>query len=158
MDRWGMYVLQQILPLHPPLPYISIGLGILLNLITYLICLQIWAHRIGVAKYLAAVLALTHPAIAFTYAFNQSQYGYYLGLLLAVLGVWVFLRYHRFFLSYIFTIICWILSMSLYQSVIFAAPAVFFIYALGRHLKGEIIKWKPILFFGICLLLSVFIS
>ncbi len=155
MDRWGMYLLQQILPLHPPLPFVSIGLGMMFNLITLICCLKIWSLEKGLAKYLAAVFALAHPVIAFTYAFNQSQYGYYLGLLLAVFGVKLFIKYHRISPKWGFPIICWILSMSLYQSVIFAAPTVFSLYALSRHLRGENISWKLVGSFGFCLLLGV---
>ena len=158
MDRWGMFFLHQMLPLHPPLPYISMGLGMAFNLATFLLCLRLWSLRPGLGKYLAAVFVLTHPTIAFTYQFNQSQYGYYLGLFLAVLGAYWYFKYSaNYFVKGLLPIGCWILAMSFYQSVIFAAPAVFFVASLQSYLKKQQVRWKNILGFSLCLLAAVFL-
>lgn len=155
MDRWGMYLLQHVFPLHPPIPYVSLGLGMAFNIASFILCLSIWSLRSGIGKYLAAVFALTHPVNAFIYQFNQSQYGYYLGLLLAILGVYYFIRYSNQQIKLLIPLSCWVLSLSLYQSMIFAAPTVYLIYLLRQRLENQSIQWKRILLFAGGLLLAI---
>ncbi len=137
MDRWGMYGLNWLLQDGPPLPYFNMLLGIAANLATFLICLEIWTIKQGPAKYLAAIFALTHPTIAFVYAFNQSQYGYYLGLLLAVLGVRVLVHSSGRPIKILLTIALWVGALSIYQSVIFVAPVVYLLFLLAQSLKNQ---------------------
>ncbi|NND04949.1 MAG: hypothetical protein HKN87_01095, partial [Saprospiraceae bacterium] len=134
MDRWGMYVLNWLLQDGPPLPYINMLVGIIANLLAWLVCLDIWSLKQGNAKYAAAIFALAHPTIAFVYAFNQSQYGYYIGMLLAVIGVWVFIRAENRKVNMLFALALWVGALSIYQSVIFAAPAVYLAYILSQYL------------------------
>ncbi len=161
MDRWGMAIMTFIFQSSPPLPYFHLLLAIAINLLSFLACLRIWRVSPGLATYLAAIFALTSPLIAFVYQFNMANYGYYLGMLLAVLGAGLFAHGRPTWPRMLYSTLLMVGSLSLYQSTLFAAPVVYLFYLLSHEYirQNSIRKVKEILrtilLFAACLMSAV---
>ncbi|MCB0665596.1 MAG: glucosyltransferase domain-containing protein [Saprospiraceae bacterium] len=130
-DRWGMALLNRLLLPGPVIPYFPMILAIVFNIASLLFILNIWQEEDGSGKYLAAVPVLSLPTIAFIYQFNLCSYGYYLGVLLAVLSIHTFIR-KKGWPGKIWCILLLSLAVSIYQGTIFVAPTVYFIFLFKR--------------------------
>ena len=132
MDRWGMYLLNAVFHPGPPLPFFHFSMGLIANLVAFLIAVHIWDFSSRGVKYIAAIPALSYPSLSFTLTFNQSQYGYFVGLVLAVLAVYAFIRVKHPARRYLLVTGMLMLSISIYQSTVLAAPVVFCIYLFEK--------------------------
>ena len=136
-DRWGMYVLDLLFQWGPSLPFFHILLAVIANLIAFVLAMHLWDSTAGKERYLAAVFALGYPMIAFVYEFNIVQYGYDTGLIFSVASVYVYIHTPEGFRRYLYTVLCMTLAVSVYQSLLFAAPVVYFLYLTNFHLRDQ---------------------
>lgn len=140
MDRWGMYLLNAVFHPGPPLPFFHFTMGLIANLVAFLIVTHIWDFSYRAVKFIAAIPALSYPSLSFTLTFNQSQYGYFVGLVLAVLAVYAFIRVKSPVLRYLLVVGMLMVSISIYQSTVLAAPVVFCIYLFQKARNAHNLK------------------
>ncbi len=146
MDRWGMYLLNAVFHPGPPLPFFHFSMGLFANLVAFLIVTHIWDFSSPCVKFIVAIPALSYPSLSFTLTFNQSQYGYFVGLVLAVLAVYAFIRLNQPVFRYLLVIGMLMLSASIYQSTILAAPVVFSIYLFQKARDTENLRSHAVQF------------
>lgn len=152
MDRWGMYLLNALFHPGPPLPFFHFSMGLVSNLVAFLIVTHIWDFSSSGVKYIAAIPALSYPSLSFTLTFNQSQYGYFVGLVLAVLAVYAFIHVKHSVRRYVVVMGMLMLSISIYQSTLLAAPVVFCIYLFQKARDAESLRTYAVQFVQFMLL------
>lgn len=162
-DRWGMALINRLFLPGPVIPFFPLILAMGFNLLSLLLTLKIWQSEEGAGKYLAAVPVLTLPTIAFVYQFNLCSFGYYLGIFLAVLAVYCFIRMENI-KGKLISILFMTLAVSIYQATIFTAPTIFFLYlfrsaflasAPTRSLRSTI---ATIVYFMVCFISALAVN
>lgn len=158
-DRWGMYLLNAVVLRMPVVPHISTLLGLAALALATTIAIRLWegggrgqtAAR-GFPAFAAAGVLVSTPTLVFLVHFNTVQYGVFLAMAAAFIGVGLFLSGRwRLRLAGLALLIP---AISVYQSVALAALCMYLFAAINRQLREPFREsrgrrvWSEPLFFA----------
>lgn len=134
-DRWGMYLIHVLLLPSPGLPFISLLIGLMANALVGAVLVSLWGGLGSARGYVAGAFIVGTPALGFVMHFNNSQYGFFIGLLAAALAVVCYARG-----GIVRVVIGWMLlvfAISVYQAIALAALVAYLIWVLSRLSLGS---------------------
>ena len=135
--RWGLELVKVLFP-DWSMPWIY-GL-VSLVLISLAVCLavRLLAIRSKPLQAILAMLVLSFPSLTGNFSFMFTSSAYALSFFLAILSVWLFLKGGR--LNVLFSVVCLIFALSMYQAYIAVAASLFVVLMIARALDGVSIK------------------
>lgn len=135
-DRWGMFLLNRYLIPAPTLPYVSTLIGLLSVSASAVLLVCLWGGEQAARRgWLPAMCVVGSPVLAFVVHFSTSVYGFFLGLLIGVGGLCLFVRggWWRVVLG----LVLLTFAVSVYQAIGFALLCAYLMYLLNRVLLNE---------------------
>lgn len=134
-DRWGMYLLSLALP-SPPLPFLSGLIGVAANAVGAGVAVVLWGGRRQARSIIAAMLVATVPVLCFVMHFNTFQFGVFVGIVIAICSVAVFVQGGVVRIGVALALL--VFAVSVYQSIALVALVVYLAWVLNRLiLEGE---------------------